>query len=369
MKNIKKFLFVLLLCMPLVFVNAKEEELNTLPEEIPVIEDADYKAGDTVTTEGKFFGSAFYAGNNITSNSIIDGIGFLAGNNVTIEGEQDYLITAGNNITVNGEIKRDAIIAGNTINITGNIKRDTIIAGASVTISGNVDRNVKIYASEITIKGSIKGNVEVNAGIINIEETAVIEGYLKHNDNATINKKEGSTVGEIKLYTVRKNQEFKVVLKNTIYNFLTSYANLLIVALVLTYLLPRTFTMLKTEYTKIKADDYLKLFAKGMLFLVMLPFLSMILLLSSVGFALGLIVLALYFILAYISIIFTGYLVGEVIGNKIFKKDNNKYLNLLVGIFVIKLLELIPIIGSVISILSLFVGLGIIVEKLIIKKK
>lgn len=366
MKNIKKFLLLFLLCVPCVFVQAEEvDKSSPSKEDIVIVEDADFKASDTLTTEGNFLGSVFYAGNNITSNSVVDGIGFLAGNNVTIEGEKEYLITAGNNIYVNGIIKKDAVIAGSTIHISGNIKRDVYIAGSSVVISGTIDRNVKIYASEITIKGNIKGTLEVNAGVINLEDTAVIEGYIKHNNNAVLNKSDNAVIGEVKLYTVVEQQPLGEYIKNVVYDLLTSYANLLIVALVLTYFLPKVFTMLKNEYSKIKVDTYFSLFAKGILFIIIVPVLAMFLLLSSVGLSLGVILLAIYFVLSYLSIILTGYLLGNLVLCKLLKKENNHYLNLLIGIAIIKILELIPFIGSFISITSLFIGLGIVSERIL----
>lgn len=367
MKKVKKILFFILLCIPIFLVQAEEADLTSQPNseaEMVVVQNADFKAGDTVDAEGNFLGSVFYAGNNVTSSSIVDGIGFLAGNNVTIEGEKEYLITAGNNIYVNGVIKKDAIIAGNIVHISGDIGRDTYIAASTVVISGNIERNVKIYASEVTIKGNIQGNVDICAGMITIENGTVITGSLKYNDDAEVNSAENITIGDIQMYTIENSQTASEYFKSLIYSFLTSYANLLIVALVLTYFLPKLFVGLKEEYTKVKVDDYFKWFLKGAVFIIMIPILALFLLLSSVGVSFGLILLVLYIILCYLSIIVTGYLVGHFIFCKLLKKENNHYLNLLVGIAVIKILEFIPYVGSFISVISLFVGLGIALEKI-----
>ncbi len=373
MKNIKKFLFTILLCMPLMFVSAKEPDFVTTQLEdgneiIEQVNDADYKAGETVITEGNFFGSVFYAGNTVTSNSVSKGIGFLAGNSVTINGVKDYVISAGNNVVIDGEVINDAILAGNTVRISGNVGRDVIIAAANVVISGEIDRNVKIYASEVTIKGNIKGNVDVSAEIINIDDDAIINGYVNYNSDSTMNKSEKAMVGELKTYTIDTKVDFSVTLKETIYGLINSYINLLIVALVMTYLLPNIFTTLKDRYSNLKVEDYFKLFGKGLLFLIGIPVLAIVLLLSSVAISLSFILIALYFILSYITIILTGYVVGNIIWTKLFKKEENKYIALLIGIAVIKIVELVPIIGALVSVASLFIGLGIVVGNVLGKK-
>ena len=373
MKNIKKFLFIVFLCMPLMFVNAEEKDFVTpdMENNTEIVEQnnfADYKADETLNTEGNFFGSVFYAGNTVTSNSNAKGIGFLAGNNVTINGTKDYLISAGNNVLVDGTIVNDAIIAGNTVRISGKVGRDVIIAASNVVISGEIERDVKIYASEVTIKGTIKGNVDISSSIVNVEETAVVNGYLNLNSDATMNKSDKAQLGEVKTYTVKTNVDFSVTVKDIIYGLLRSYLNILIVALVMTYLLPNIFTTLKDKYTSLKTEDYFKLFGKGLLFLIGIPMIAITLLLSSVAVSLSFILIAFYFILSYITIIFTGYIVGNIIWTKLFKKEENKYIALLIGVAVIKVVELVPIVGPLVSVASLFIGLGIIVENILNKK-
>lgn len=372
MKNIKKVLITILLFIPLIVGATEVEQIDIVEDndnQEEVFNKADYQVDETLNTEGNFLGSVYYVGNNITSNSVSQGIGFLAGNNVNIGGIKDYVISAGNNVIVEGEVINDVIIAGNTVRITGKIGRDVIIAGSSVIISGEISRDAKIVASEVTIKGTIKGNLDLSASIINIEEGTTIEGYLNYNDNALIEKSDNIVIKEIKTYTTDSNEDISVTIKNSIYDLLNNYINLLIVALVMTYLLPNIFITLKDKYSNLKLDNYVKLFGKGFLFLIGIPFLALVLLWSSVAFNLSFIFIALYIILLYITVILTGYIVGNILLTKVFKKDENKYFALLLGIAVIKLLELVPFIGSLVSIISLFIGLGIIVENVLIKKR
>lgn len=370
-KKIKVLLMIIVLCFPFFTVQAKEKEnlVEEKTEEVVIVENGDYKAGDNLTTEGNFLGSVFYAGNNVTSKSIVDGIGFLAGNNVTIEGEKEYLAAAGNTVFLNGKVLDDAFVIGNSVHISGIIERDLYVAASTVIVNGTIGRNVRIIASEVTLKGSVVGNIEINASVINIEDTTTISGTLKYNKDALIEQGEKASINSIVEYEVENNITTSEIIKNSIYSFLTSYANLLIVALVITYLFPKLFISIKKDYGKIKLDDCVRLFIKGLLALIGIPSLALILLMSNVGISLGAIILVMYFILSYISVIISGYLLGYFIWKKILKKESNQYIQLLIGIAVIKILEWVPYIGMIVSIISLFVGLGIIIEKIIFKPK
>ena len=107
----------------------------------------------------------------------------------------------------------------------------------------------------------------------------------------------------------------------------------------------------------------------GFLVLITVPIAVVIALCSLVGMPLALIVLALYIILIYISIIPSGYYIAYKLLNK---KIKNEYLLLSIGVLGIKVLEFIPIIGGFIVLISLCFGmwsaLGITKKKTIKEK-
>lgn len=370
MKKIKILLTTLLLCLPLFCVQAEEQDIMPIDKSttIEVVEDSSFKADDILTAEENILGNVFYVGNNVTSKSIVDGIGFIAGNNVTIEGEKEYVISAGNNIYVKGNVEKDAFLAGNIIEISGNINRELYAAASSVTITGNIGRKVRIVADEIIMEGTIGSDVELSASKIVIKDGATITGTLKYNEDAHTEISDQATVAKLETYAVTKEESIGAIIKNYIFDFLTSYANLLVVALVLIYFAPKLFENLKLNHSKPSVENYFKLFAKGVLFLFGIPFIIIMLLTTYIGTSLGIILIPIYLILAYISIILTGYVVGELIWTRLFKKESNNYIAILIGVAVIKLLELVPFLGGIISMLSLFVGIGMVVE-LVFRKK
>ena len=72
----------------------------------------------------------------------------------------------------------------------------------------------------------------------------------------------------------------------------------------------------------------------------------------------------LYFILIYMTTITSGYILGNIIGTKIIKKELNDYLVGLMGIAAIVVLTYIPYLGTFIGLINLLFGFGVIIKLL-----
>ena len=92
-------------------------------------------------------------------------------------------------------------------------------------------------------------------------------------------------------------------------------------------------------------------------------------LMSIIGVPLAIIGFIMYGIMIYLTNVFVGYLLGDVLIRKVFNKtDVNNYLAILLGIVIIELLKVVPFVGALVSIITLCLGLGII-KKILISKK
>ena len=89
-----------------------------------------------------------------------------------------------------------------------------------------------------------------------------------------------------------------------------SFMSLILIFAVLSLAASKIFTRVQKEYDKFDFNKGLETFTKGLMFLIIVPFIIVILFLMSIGIPLSLILLALYFIIMYLSTIFTGYLLG-----------------------------------------------------------
>lgn len=308
-------------------------------------------------------GSVAAIGDTTEVSGKADGISFIIGNKTSFTGNSEYVAAIGNSLEIKGVVSKDAFIAGNIIEITNkaDLQRDVIIVGADVEISGKVGRNVSIYGTNIKLKGAeIAGNVKVYGTNLNVDKDTVINGNLSYPEDAIVEVSDEAVKGEvIKTDAIQKNNEsFMTLLMGKFWSFMS----LLLVFAVLSLVSSKLFVRVQKEYDKFDFNKGLETFTKGLMFLILVPFIIVILFLMSIGIPLALILLALYFVTMYLSTIFTGYLLGYKLWQKFFDKDINMLVVGIFGLAILFILSLIPGISFVISALSLVIGIGIIYD-------
>lgn len=113
-----------------------------------------------------------------------------------------------------------------------------------------------------------------------------------------------------------------------------------------------------------KGMDAVTLMGKGALALLLVPIIAFLLLLTIIGIPICVILILIYCLALYLSTVFVAYLIGYKVWNKTHKekKDTNMMLYGAIGLVIILVLELIPVVGSIVSILVLFGGLGVIFD-------
>lgn len=326
------------------------------------------KADENVIFEDDVNGSSALAGQSIESKGSVHGVNFLAGNKVEHTGQSDYLVLAGNSILVSGVINNDSIIAGNVIEIDreANLKRDVVILGSDVNIRGNLNRNVIIYGGRVSIDGaSISGNVKIYAEEIKVNDESIIGGSLSYPADA--NASIGSNITNIiKTEPIQGSvaENFKEVLMGKVWSILS----LLLIFAIFTLIMPKVFEKINDDYNRFDFSKGVETFAKGLVFLILVPLFSLFLLIIPFGISLSLIMIALYFIIIYLSKIFAAYLLGYKLWQKLFKTDTNILLVGILGLALLFVLDFIPGINFLVSFLTLLLGIGIIFELLFDKK-
>ncbi len=356
MKKIRLFICLLISFMMIGTVQAKD--ISHFHAEV----DNDVKLEDNVA------GSTVLAGSNASMTGKADGVSFVLGNKVEFKGKSEYGVFAGNSINVSGLINKDVFVFGNLIDIDkdASLKRDALIVGTDVVVKSDIGRNISIYASSISIKDSkIEGNVKLYATNIEIDDKTEIKGNLSYPEDASVKFSEESVAGKVIKTDAIESED------NTLASIMMgkfwSFLSLILVFAVLSLVASKLFVRVQNEYEKFDFNKGLELFTKGLLFLIFIPIIIFTLFLMSIGIPLALILLALYFIIIYLSNLFTGYLIGYKIWQKFFDKDINM---LVVGIFgfaILFILNLIPGINFIVSILTMIIGIGIIYD-VILKK-
>lgn len=325
-----------------------------------------FRTGDNIKIEEELDGTAFIAGDKVELNNKIDGVGFIAGGELNINFEQDYIFGAGTTVNIKNNIEKDAFILGEKVFIDKNVKlgRDAYILADTLTIKGNVDRNIYVYGTTVNIEGNINGNIVVSALELTIDKDAKVLGTLKYNEDANIKGlRDDITTKTFKIST--NNLTFK----EYITNFISSYIHITLLAIVLVFVSEKLFKKSLTQTEELSTKKVATLCSKGFLVLIGVPIIAMMLLFSGAFVSVGVVGAILYGILIYISNIFTAYHLATILDKKIFKKDISSYLLMIIGLFIIYVLGMIPIVGGLISFISMLLGIGISSNMLLEMKK
>lgn len=314
-------------------------------------------ADQNVILADKIIGDSAIAGSMVDIKENIEGIGLLAGQTINVNGNLDYAFIAGQTINITSEINKNVYIAGKTISFDKDSKvgRDTKIVGEDINLSGKYGRHMDLGANKIVFNDNtiINGNVTLNAEEIEIMGNVTIEGTLKYNEDASIKINDSASIKNIE-----KSKKIEKKKKSiNVGDLVLSMINMIVVTLVISLLLPKTISKTDEIYENKGFEYYAKNFGIGLLFLICIPVATLILLVSNIGTSLGLILGALYIVALYLAYCFSGYIFGELIFNRLLKLNINKYLIIIMGIVLIKLLVLIPIIGSVVSLIALAIGI------------
>lgn len=313
-------------------------------------------ANENVSFNENVEGDSALAGNVVDVLGNIDGIGFMAGNTVNIDGSMEYGFAAGNEINITGHVTKNLYLAGSEINFANNssIGRDLKIIGQNINLAGKLERHIDITGTKIIVKENtmIYGNINLNANNITIEDNVTIHGTLSYNENANANISDNAMITDIEKTPLPEKDNS--IDTNAV---LATIVNLVIVFLVISILFPQSVEKASSLYQKPSFGLYVRNIGAGILILICIPLIAMLLLLSNIGIALGLILAALYVMGLYLAYIYSCFLVGEILLIKVLKLKVNKYLSGILGIIIVTLLTLIPILGTIIIFLAITLGL------------
>lgn len=298
--------------------------------------------------------NAYQAGEKITVDGSYDGITFAAGAEVEVNTTSLFGALAGQNVKFKGLTEKDLFIAGELLEIEGNVKRDLYAAAQETKISGQIEGNIYVASEKLIIEETaiIKGNIKFYG--TELENKGHIDGKITYYENATVKGIDNNETSIIK----NTNQ---ITIKDRIINIGYSLLRYLFLFMVITFAFPKVLKHIKTKYTYKNITEYLTTTGTGIISIFIFPLIALLLLISNIGISLGLIMLVLYIIIIYLTTISSGYIIGNLILNKI-SKEQNDYISGLIGITLIVVLSYIPYLGTLVTTISTLLGFGIITK-------
>lgn len=371
MKNFKSVfftLFFLVLLFPIsVFAFTAEKGNAVYVGETKTIEGNYFAAGTNVTIDGHVTGDVFCAAQSIVINGTVDGDVICAGQSVSINGKiGGNLRSAASDINIRGTIDRNISVAGANVNVekSGRIGWDALIAAANVQMRGELGRSLHGAGANYILGGKIAGNVDLyldsnqknQNNELNIDETAEIGGQLNYTSISDAKISEQAKItGEVvhKEFPITKDKKSKDSGKAGF--LLIGLISALIVGMILT----KYWRSPILEITSSMAKKFWPTIGWGLLVIIVTPIIALLLAISIVGARLALIIFSAWMFIMMFSKILSAIAIGIILVKKYWQSKKDSLTSAMVtGIIISWLVFYIPVIGTLVSFVAVWWGMG-----------
>jgi cytoskeletal protein CcmA (bactofilin family) len=327
---------------------------------------AEFRAGKDsalVASQETINDDLYIASGEVRIEGNVHGDVVVAGGQVMIDGTVDGDVAAvGGQITIRGTVHDDVRVAGGDVMVAGNVNDDVILAGGNLLIDkmATVTGEVRAVGGQLTIAGKT-GSVWAGVGSLKLAPTADVKGNLTYSSDDQAQMEPGSHVGGTVTYhqTHAKEKSERAAWMLTAGSVVSLLVSIVMGLLVL-YVLPKKSVAVINNWRK---DIGLNLLW-GILFLIATPIMAILLLISIIGFPVGIGMLLVYPIMLYLGKLVTMIAIGVWV-QRWWRKDTElspDWLSVLFGALVWWILWLIPFIGWAVVSLMFLVGVGALVR-------
>lgn len=319
-------------------------------------------AGSEVRVTDTVMGDAILAGATIgISGFVSDDIRVAGGTIDILKGAGDDVIIFGGTVTIHDEagIRGDVIVFGGEIEINGRILGDLSIFGGSVKLNGDVGGKLKVKGGELFLNSEVAGDSELAAEDLNLGMNAQFHGNVRY----------WSGDGEMDFGAAAPNAQYDPSLEieedmeaqgwsgaGALGFFLFSLFSSVLLIIILVFGFGKYFD----RGAEIAKAELLKSFGMGVLYVISVPVLITILMITVIGIPLGILTLVFYLF----TLVFAPGFASVLIGNRLrqhYHKSWNNWMIILVstGVFIVLwLVLLIPFLGWLVGIFLVGASFG-----------
>lgn len=340
------------------------EAVTTSEENTTTTEDAttSWTNGDLYVCEDK-----------VTVSNVVDGNAFIMGKEVTISGEigGDLFVIADKLNIDGGYIYSNVFACANEITING-VVYDIYATCDTLTLGTNgfIYRDMKVASSNVNINGKVRRNAFISADNISFAENAsiLIYGDLNYASNTEINLPEGVVEGEVKYnaFDINDSNNIGSIILSYVLDLLQTLLFTVAITLILMWLTPKFVE----RVGNMKVGKAFTSLGIGFVTPIALIFISILLLISSVGAPISIASIFVFVILALIGNAIASIFFGKLF-TKVFKMEGNiKFILLtLASSLVLWAISQIPVVGGVFSLIISAFGIGSVVVNTIVRKE
>lgn len=330
----------------------------------PVGDDLYAAAGQVVVT-GPVDGDAVLAGGSVTVGGDVSGDALLGGGSIQVTGVVgDDLRAGGGQVIVNGLVTDQAILGGGTVVLgsEGAVAGRMWVAGNSVDVLGQVGGNLRITAATARIGGRIEGNVEVAARSIEIGPGAIIAGDLVwRSDAEPVIAEDAQILGNISGSTPAFDDD-----GDGRRGDIGGRIVLAVAVFIATAVLWRLFPDFVRRGSQKLREAPLRTLLSGSLALLLTPLAVFVLFLTAIGWLLAIVLVAGYgFALAVTGLLALAALAEGIAGRDVAGPGWSRRLLLLAVLTAgVVLLQGVPGVGGLVTVMLWLLGLGMVVRVL-----
>ena len=333
------------------------------------LDDDLYAAGGEVRIEGAIAGAAVLAAGSADISGDVAGDVILAGGRINLAGGAgDDLRVAGGSVQITGFVTDQATIAGGTVTIGPDsaIGGRTWIAAGDVAMAGQIGDDLRVVAGTAVISGRVAGNVDIAAREIRVAPGAIIGGDLVWRSNQPpVIAEDAQILGEVRAAGGGGAQSRLEQPSDRFDGGWAFSVGVAAAALILLWFAPQ----LVARSTAVFQAAPWRTLVLGAASLVLTPIMAFVLIVTVLGWLLGLVVLAGYVfglmlsgLLGLLIIVQSlrgrfGAAVAPVSGAAVSDGWRNLLLLLLV-LGALVLAQQVPVLGGLLSLLLVLAGFG-----------
>ncbi len=304
-------------------------------------------------------GNAFGGGDDLVIDEDIEGDLVLAGSRLDVKGDVgDDFTGAGGMIIVNGDVSGNILAFGGSIRVNGNVGGDLVAAGGDISLSesSTVEGDALLTGGEVSLDGVINGDGSISTGTLRTGENFELKGDLELNAENVPPDLEENVGGSLTVVERAETDEFVADASEGFgfFGFIVGLLSSLALGLVLIYLF-RDFVV---ELAETVRESALKAGVLGLVMLIFIPVLSIVLLITIFGWSLSILLTLLTTLALLVATVPVKLLAGELIYERVFKKEAGELMYYLIGAVVFAIVYEIPYIGGLVQFVALLLGFG-----------
>ena len=316
-----------------------------------------YLAAQRIQLNADVTGDAVVAGRDIAISGAVSGDVLAAGQTLLVDGRVgDDVRAAGQSLRMLGIVDGHLVAAGRDIEVADNARIEdwAWLAGSRIEVLGSVGDELHVAAQTVIIDGTIKGDAQILAETLILRPNAYINGDLIWRGTSEPQISADATiVGQL----VRRPVESSDTAASRARNRSLAILGAAVVAVVIGLLFPGV----GSGGERVVWTHPILALAVGLLVVVVTPVISILALVTGIGYMLSFVLLAL-FVAALLASVALGLLACARVGARSVSKPVTTPWQLIVAVIVCALalwiITWIPGVGGPVTLLLALLGLG-----------